>query len=217
MEIPGARLIGLAQARPLLEPHLDPDVIELDLMFEEPDSYGGIALAPGGTLIAGDLALEWENATLNGSKLRGLLVDGALTVDGDITSENWDGGPFLVVTGQTKVRHIIKRGAPIVFLGPLQASGSVYCEHNHGVFRAHGGMRAQALINDDHLWELREPVEGIVFDTRADDPRAFLLERFYYEEDDGEVFLIDDAAAAMIADIRAGVPIFRPDAPRRAP
>jgi len=117
--------------------------------------------------------------------------------------------------GTTRVRHILKRGAPIVFVGPLEASGTVYCEHNHGAFRALGGMSATALFDDHHLCELRGAVDAIVFATRSDDPRAFLLEELYYEEDDGEVYLIDDVAVALIGNILAGKPIFRADAPRR--
>lgn len=216
MNFPGAEIIGIAQAREILSGRVSADVLRDDLMLEEPEDGSGVLRIPGGTTVFGGLALDWENAVLDGKRLRGLLVDGDVTIDGDITSANWDGGPFLAVTGRTSVRHIFKRGAPIVCLGPLEATGSIYCEYNHGCLRALGGLKAQALIIDDHCCELRGTVDAIVFDTRQDDPRTFLLDRFWYEEDDGEVFLVDDIAEVLISEIRGGNAVFRADAPRRS-
>lgn len=214
MDLPGARVVAMQEARPLVAAHLVHDVVEHELMFAEPAGEGSLLIVDEDAALSGDLRLDWENAQFDGRKLSGILVRGDLTIDGDIVNTNWDGGPFLMVLGRTRVRHILKRGAPIVLVGPLEASGVVYCEYNHGAFRALGGVKAQALINDDHLCELRGPVDAIVFETRSHDPRDYLLEDFYYEEDDGEVCLIDDVAAALTANILAGKPVFRADAPR---
>lgn len=215
MELAGARLISIDEARALIAPLLPSETIERELMLGEGPDYGGVLLVDGNAVLSDDLRLEWESAAHDGQKFRGIVVHGDLAIAGDIVSTNWDGGPFLVVLGTTHVRHILKRGAPIIFIGPLKASGTIYCEHNHGAFRALGGLSATALVDDDHLCELRGAVDAIVFATRSDDPRAFLLEEFYYEEDDGEAYLIDDVAVALIGNILAEKPVFRAGAPRR--
>jgi hypothetical protein len=182
MSIAGARPIALSEARALIDPYLDADIIDCDLMLGATEGDGSVLLMADGTVIEGDLALEWETASLSGAGVRGQLAEGRLAITGDITNANWDGGPFLVALGETHVRHIIKRGAPLVFASPLHASGSIYCEYNHGSFRALGGMRAEALINDDHDCELHDPVDAIVYFTRTDDPRLFRREAYYDEE-----------------------------------
>jgi hypothetical protein len=118
------------------------------------------------------------------------------------------------------VRHVLKRGAPIVAFAPIDASGVIYGEYNHGTFRALAGLRAQGVIMDDHCHELKGPVDApiVVLDPGSADarePRDVLLPEFFDAEDEyGRVYPIDGLSVALRQRILAGHPIFRADAPR---
>jgi hypothetical protein len=229
MPIPGAKLIPAEEARRLVAPllahhHKGSDLertLDDDLMLSA--DAGEVLALPDNSVIDGDLALDWEAATYDGRRFRGILALGRLTVNGDIRNDNWDGGPFLVALGPLSVRHVLKRGAPLVAFGPLDASGIIYCEYNHGLFRALGGIKSQGIIMDDHSHQLAGPVDAplAVLDPGAPDarnPQDTLLPDFFEEEDDhGHVYQIDDLNVILRDRILAGQPVFRADAPRGKP
>jgi hypothetical protein len=230
MPIPDAKLISAEAARALIAPLLARHrkgsdlqiVLDDELMLSA--SYSGAVLAlPDNTVVDGDLQLEWETATYEGKRYRGILALGRLTIKGDIRNDNWDGGPFLVALGPLATRHVLKRGAPLLAFAPLDASGTIYCEYNHGSFRALGGVRAQGVVMDDHDHQLAGPVDaplavlGMALPD-ARDPQATLLPEFFDEEDDyGRIYPIDDLNVLLRARILAGQPVFRADAPRGKP
>jgi hypothetical protein len=230
MHILGAKLIPAEEARRLVAPwfarhHKGSDLestLDQDLMLS--GAYAGDVLAlPDGAVVDGDLVLEWESARFMDKRYRGILALGRLIVTGDIRNDNWDGGPFLIALGPLAVRHVVKRGVPLVAFGPVDADGIIYGEYNHGMFRALAGVRAAGIIMDDHSHELAGAVEApvAVLDAGfglAHEPQEILLPEFFDEEDDyGRVYPVDDLNIMLRKRILAGQPVFRADAPRGKP
>lgn len=217
-----ATLVSTEDARSRLTPALaqhmrgaDLEVmLDRELMLDDATDRSGVLVLPGGVAIDGDLLLDFETAIHRGQGFRGIVALGALEVRGDILNTNCDGGPFLVVLGPLTVRHIIKGGAAVAVAGPLASSGTIYCAYNHGSFRAWGGLKAEAIIVDDHLFELAGPIDAIRLVLGEEDPFAYLLPELLWEE---EGVPMDDLGDELIARIKAGVPIFRTDAPRSVP
>jgi hypothetical protein len=226
MKFADARIISAGEARSLVEPPLSRFLGrgDIEIELDEALSLGlgsphAVVALPDGAVIDGDLTLDWEQATFDGKRFRGVLALGSLTVKRDILNCNWDGGPFLVVLGALGARHVFKRGAPMIVLGPITMAGTIYCEYNHGVFRALGGVKAQGIVIDDHSHHIVEPVDAPMAVLNMTlpgmrDPRELLLPEFFSEEDEyGHFGLVDDGAELLKERIRAGKPIFRPDAP----
>lgn len=218
----GAKMITAKEARGFIEPKLAAHLEGYDLTMaldEEimlSNGYSGEVLTlPDGAVIDGNLMLEWEKARYQGKPYRGILALGRLTINGDILNDNWDGGPFLVVMGPLTVQHVFKRGAPMIVFGPITAKGTIYCEYNHGVFRALGGIVAQGVVIDDQTTQFAGYIDAVMVDLYGVDAADALLPQFFEEADEfGRAYPIDDVGKVLKARIRAGHPIFRTDAPR---
>ncbi len=230
MNIPGARLIPAEEARRLVAPwfakhHKGADLegtLDEALMLSGAHA-GAVLTLPHGASVDGNLVLEWESASFEDKRFRGIVALGRLTIKGDIRNDNWDGGPFLVALGPLTAGNILKRGAPIVAFGSLDCRGIIYGEYNHGMFRALGGVRAQGIVMDDHDHELAAPVDAPVAVLDAGfgypiEPQEILLPEFFDEEDDyGRVYPVDDFNVVLRQRILAGKPVIRADAPRGKP
>lgn len=222
MHVSGATVIGAGEARdliaPLLARHLAPADLEIalddELMLADEYDWSGVLVLPDGAVIDGDLALDYDAAVCEGRRFRGVIALGTLTVVGDIFNENCDGGPFLVVLGGLHTRHVVKGGAPVVVAGPLVASGFIYCEYNHGSFRAYGGVTAEGVIIDDQLTEIAGPIRAVKVDLLREDASELLLPEFFWEGEDGSIVPMDDLADELKARIFAGAPVFRAGALR---
>jgi hypothetical protein len=221
MHIPNAEIVSIDEARTLIAPVLarylagrDLQImLDDELMFADAYDRSGVLLLPAGAVIDGDLRLDYETAEYEGKPYRGVLAVGALAVSGDILNGNVDGGPFLVVLGGLTARQILKGGATFIVAGPITSPGMIYCEYNHGAFRAFGGVAAQGIILDDQSHEIAAPISGIKLDLWKDDATQYLLPDFFYEDDEGSIEPIDELSELLKARILAGEPIFRDDAP----
>ncbi|WP_105967929.1 hypothetical protein [Streptomyces geranii] len=137
----GYRLITVAEAESRFAAGSD-----LQYPYEEFADEQEIRLYEGGLHVAGNL----ERAGDGDWSPCNVIVDGDLTVDGDI--EWWDsaGGNFLLVTGDVRVRNVLLSGCPdVVFRGDLTATGSVQGHHGDdgGSLTVKGLVRAQAVIS----------------------------------------------------------------------
>lgn len=215
-------LLSPSSARDLLRPVLSRFLagadleIALDSELMLADGRGGsVLLLPSDeVIIEGDLVLDHEAASFHGSPFIGVVAPGSLTITGDLLNDNWDGGPFLVALGALSMRHVIKRGAPVMATGRVTASGIIYAAYNHGCFRAWNGVTAEGVIIDDHLVELAGDVAAVRVSLREDDIGRYLMPDLLWEEDDGSVVPMDDIGDEIIARMRQGRPVFRPDSPR---
>lgn len=221
MHIPNAKIVSAAEARALIAPALARRLPSRDLQialddelnFADPYDRSGVLLLPDGAMIDGDLRLDYEVATYQGRPYRGVLALGTLVVSGDIINENVDGGPFLVVCGGLIARQIFKGGSSFIIFGRLITPGMIYCEYNHGSFRAYSSVRAAGIVIDDQSCQISGPVRGLKLDLWRDDATQYLLPEFFCENDEGALEPIDDLSEVLKERIRAGQPIFRDDAP----
>lgn len=194
--------------RPLLGRHMRGRDLETalddELSLADPYAGTGVLLLAPGSRIDGDLVLDFEAAQIGDRAFRGIIAEGDLTITRDIRNDNSDGGPFLVALGRLFARHILKRGAVVIALGPVTASGSILCAYNHGALRAFGGLAACELIVDDHLVEIEGPCAADRFDLYRDDASRLSPEFVYVAEDDGVTYPVDDVSELIEQHILAG-------------
>ncbi|MEM9028140.1 MAG: DUF4116 domain-containing protein [Pseudomonadota bacterium] len=98
--------------------------------------------------LAGDLRLDFEHGW-NDSE--GLIVDGDLTVDGNIINEAYESGAFLYVTGNVQAKNLVAGGACIVIDGQADIEELVYAHYNDGSLTIKGETTAQLVMVDDHF------------------------------------------------------------------
>ena len=87
-------------------------------------------------------------------EFQGLIVDGDLELAGSVVNAEGDFGPFLLVTGDLKTRHLVAGGSEIRVEGDVRADGLVLGHYNHGTLSALGRVSARLLMNDDHAMEV---------------------------------------------------------------
>jgi hypothetical protein len=115
---------------------------------------------PGDLLVDGPYALERVDAIrarAPGDRVAaaahqaiGLVVTGALTVDGAIINADVNGGPFLLVLGETRARAIFSGGAEMVFAGYARVADAVVGCYNDGSVAFLSGLEAPLAISEDH-------------------------------------------------------------------
>ena len=218
ISIPGARLISAEEARAVIEPVLKPHLNAKDLQYaldrelclDDPYDRRGVLELPDGTVIDGDLVLDFDAAEYEGKRYRGVVALGQLTIKGDILAENPDAGPFLAVCGELGVRQIIKGGAPVIVGGRLTAAGLIFCFYNnHGRLRALGGLKARGLIVDDQKIDIKKPIEVRVKALKARALADVLVPDLLSEDEKGKSVPMDDVSAEIIARMKAGRPVLR--------
>ena len=218
ISIPGARLISAEEARAVIEPVLKPHLNAKDLQYaldqelclDDPYDRRGVLELPDGTMIDGDLVLDFDAAEYEGKRYRGVVALGQLTIKGDILAENPDAGPFLAVCGELGVRQIIKGGAPVIVGGRLTAAELIFCFYNnHGRLRALGGLKARGLIVDDQKIDIKKPIEVQVKALKARALADVLVPDLLSEDEKGKSVPMDDVSAEIIARMKAGKPVLR--------
>lgn len=220
MAFADARIVSRAEARALILPHLaarmprrDADLtLDIELGLADDAGEDGVLLLPFAADCPRDLVLDYDVAVHGGQRYRGILAPGSLTVEGGIRNDDIDGGPFLVVLGCLSVRHVIKGGAPLICFGPLVSPGVVYCQYNHGSFRAYGGIAAQGIVIEDQRYAIAGPVSGVRLVVGKDDAVARLLPEFFAAHG-ANLELVADFGRMLEGRIRRGEPVFRRDAP----
>jgi len=208
----GYRLIGVDEAEARFDAASD-----LQYPYQEFADEQEIRLYEGGLHVAGNLEREgdgdWSPCNV--------IVDGDLTVDGDL--EWWDsaGGNFLLVTGNVRVRNVLLSGCPdVVVRGDLTATGSVQGHHGDdgGRLTVKGLVRAQTVISTLYfcLDFARQPEALVV----GDPYRTTCRVDFTTDELDDIVLpelldSYDQADEQKISEaLRAELPVLRPDVHR---
>lgn len=172
-----------------------------------------IRLYEGGLRVGGDLASETDGDWVPYNT----IVDGDLTVGGDL--EWWDSasGNFLLVTGSLRARNVLLSGCPdVVVRGDLTASGAVQGSYGDdgGYLAVAGDTRARTVISTLYF--------NMHFAGRLDalliaDPHRVNRPVDFTDEELDELVLPalldkDDTADehAISAALRAGQPVLRP-------
>ncbi|WP_158711424.1 leucine-rich repeat domain-containing protein [Streptomyces xylophagus] len=172
-----------------------------------------IRLYEGGLTVAGGLEAEPDGDWVPYNT----IVDGDLTVGGDV--EWWDSqsGNFLLVTGDLRARHVLLSGCPsVVVRGDVSISGVIQGSYgDDGGFLTVGGRtRAEAVISSLYFnMDFAGQPEALLI---ADPHRTSHPVDFTDEELDDLVLpglLAKDETAderAISAALRAGQPVLRP-------
>ncbi|MFN8061344.1 MAG: hypothetical protein U0Q12_19440 [Vicinamibacterales bacterium] len=80
----------------------------------------------------------------------GLIVTGALIVDGAIVNANVNSGPFLLVLGPTRARAMFAGGAELRFEGTATFDDAVVGCYNDGRVSFAGSVEAPMVVSEDH-------------------------------------------------------------------
>jgi hypothetical protein len=172
-----------------------------------------VRVVEGDLAIDGALLSDWKQ----GHGAAGLIVTGALSVNGPIINASRNGGPFLVVAGKTRAKAIVAGGAEFLFVGDAEVEEIVVGEYNDGILRFLGALKVPVAVTNDHHFEV-----GGKFDGRWLDPFdeghawASVLHAdiaVSKDEDGNEDF---DVVDQLLPRIRSGQPVLRSDLPAKA-
>jgi len=109
----------------------------------------------GDTVIEGDLNTGefCDEESEDDHPILGIIVNGDLTVTGQICQEECDFGETLLVLGNLKAKHIDKGGAEFYITGDCKVAGAIYGYYNHGMLTVEGETTAKFIIKDDHEFD----------------------------------------------------------------
>lgn len=154
-------------------------------------------------------------------RIRVLLWDGDLTIDGDLLDDDFSLQPLLVVRGSLSVRHWLRGGMPGFIGGDVRASGFIVGHYNDSALFVGGGLSASGYLPRARPYpEFREvaphQVAGPVHARRIDIAdassetlaEAFVEEVLVREEEDGEEYVSVDERA-VFARFNDGLPVWR--------
>ncbi|MFI6094879.1 hypothetical protein ACIA8G_04955 [Lentzea sp. NPDC051213] len=139
----GYRLLDVDEAEERFRLSAD---VESRFPYREFSDEQEFRLYEGGLHVTGDFSAETDGDWV----MYNVIVDGDLTVDGDLSW--WDDhmGNFVLVTGNVRARNVLLRGNPsVVVRGDLLVDNGVFgCHGADGGFLDVGGVtRAKTIVN----------------------------------------------------------------------
>lgn len=172
--------------------------------FEEPAKQKALVLPPG-TVIKGDLRLDWSKA-FSEKNVVAIVAQGDLKIEGALVNKSLDGGPFLFVAGNLEAKRIDKGGAFVNVLGNVKVSGPALCEYNHGCLMIGGDLTAEWLLNVDHDVTISGKMHGLSLNGDEDDLRESLVPEVFSDDDPDTTWPEFDLIRKRIAD---GMPVLK--------
>ncbi|MFF9572447.1 hypothetical protein [Streptomyces sp. NPDC014685] len=174
-----------------------------------------IRLYEGGLHVAGHLEPEGDEDWVPYNT----VVDGDLTVDGDLDWWDNSSGNFLVVTGDLRARNVFLSGCPNVLVrGNLEVTGGFCGSYGDdgGILTVRGGVRAALVIGMLYFGlDLAEQPQALLVadpyrtnrpvDFTDDELDRILLPELLGEDGEAEARLIERAMAEGRQILRAGV------------
>lgn len=106
--------------------------------------------------------LELDYASLQrdfGVGVAGVVVSGALEVDGAIVNQSVDDGPRLMVGGALSAEHLVVGGSVVVAQGDARLTQSVVGRYNHGLIIFGGALVAPLVCTVEITTKFLEPVD----------------------------------------------------------
>jgi len=84
-------------------------------------------------------------------KIAGLVVDGDMSIHGDLMDDSFDGAAaFVLARGNLRARAVTLGGAEVVVRGDMRAEGPVFNNSSAGRCEIGGSLFASHLVTDDH-------------------------------------------------------------------
>lgn len=149
------------------------------------DEPGGTALIlPAGTIVPGDLELDYDNPDVETHRIGSILALGDITIEGRLLNLDGDGGPFLLTGGNLKAHEIIKGGASIVTLGSVTSDGPLFCNYSHGTMQICGDVHAPLVLLNDHEILVTGTINGRTVSSDTCSLRDVLVPEVFFDPDD---------------------------------
>ncbi|WP_147277154.1 polymer-forming cytoskeletal protein [Runella aurantiaca] len=118
---------------------------ELELwLFKQPEDT--LLYFYNGSYECDELNLDWRED----EKTVGIIINGNLTVTGNIWNSETDGGISLIVIGNLSAKNIVVGGQEIYIEGNLWVQNLLYGSYNHGDMRVKGDIQAKVIVADDY-------------------------------------------------------------------
>lgn len=155
--------------------------LSLDLVLDADDGFAALLRQHGVNLATLSPALARR-------RVSGLVVEGALRIDGALINADSEAGAFLVVAGAFEARAVSGGGAEIVIGGPAVVHESVIGHYNDGILHFNGGLTAKLVVNDDHDLSIAEPQQiGLQWNSNDDHKNEITQKHFSACESDDDV------------------------------
>lgn len=125
--------------------NIDENVYESKEVFEdqaEPDN--SFYLHKGDLVLDDHFILEYDQ------NIHGYIIDGHLTVKGNIVNEEGDYGPTLYVKGNVACRSLLIGGSPTHITGNVTAEEVIMLHYNHGWMKCPGVFTAPIMIVENY-------------------------------------------------------------------
>lgn len=121
----------------------------------------------------GDLVLD-EHFILDTDALpkniEGYIINGNLTVKGNIINEEGDYGPALYVNGNVTCVSLLIGGSPTHITGDVTASEVIMLHYNHGWMKCPGLFKAPVMIVEDyHFVPAQKDIPGFYYNDNDSD------------------------------------------------
>lgn len=168
-----------------------------------------IRLYEGGLHVAGSLEREggddWSPCNV--------IVDGDLTVDGDLRWWDFASGSFLLVTGDLRARNVLLSGCPdVVVRGDLTVTTGIHGHHGDdgGCLTVKGLVRAEIVISTLYFnLDFAPHTNAPVIDT-TDELNALVLSELLDRDGQADADKISESLSAGRPVLRPGVRLLRP-------
>lgn len=164
-----------------------------------------LELSPKVQVYSGDVTLA--TLSLDGEKDPDILVEGDLTVTGDIENLDDESGRTLIVTGSLTARALVVGGSYICVGKDAHIELGAYGHYNHGTLEVKGALRAPFFISAEHQDSFGATAETILIGTRTLDEHFASYEEILVPEVLEEGNLNHDA---LIKRLLAGKPVIVP-------
>ena len=121
------------------------------------DSNSVMRVYQGDQIWDGDLAMDdyekWSLDISSGDNAFGMIIDGNLTINGNLINRAIDSGLLLLVNGNLKSKHINKGGSCFIITGNCDIDGVIIGEYPNGTLCVMGETKAQYLFDLNHCIE----------------------------------------------------------------
>ncbi|HEX7153550.1 MAG TPA: hypothetical protein VF618_18830 [Thermoanaerobaculia bacterium] len=121
-------------------------------VFDREDADGYVRVYDGDHHVKGNLDLDYGRAW--GGDV-GMVVNGNLTVSGNIMNGERNFGAFLVVFGSVQARHLVAGGSSIHVTRDARLAGIILGHYTHGTLVIEGETEAAMIISGDHTTRIR--------------------------------------------------------------
>jgi hypothetical protein len=95
--------------------------------------------------------------------ISGYVIEGDLTIDGNLINGEQDFGPVLVVLGVLKAHNVAIAGAPLIITRDLKVTEMFHGYYNHGSTVVFGRTTAEVFVASDYFHQLEGALQPEVF------------------------------------------------------